>query len=220
MISVSGYAQFEHSGITIDGSVSYHELNDTTKWKSLVREADVVIRESDDSYYMAIISNTYTSVNVYVYDRPTKVKALHASYSLGDATYTKGEGGQWLVIEAVVDEESGKKVYEWKFRDPILRDASATKNIPEEMGAFYTENLWVSNTMPMGSYREMEFLISKQLVKEVDDFSLTYLKKNDQGKTGLFYFPEPIKSITGEVKFDKELQNGYLPDIPYFEFPD
>ena len=218
LIPFSGYSQFEYKGITVDGSVNHRELNDTTQWNTVVREPDVIIRESDTGFYIAIMSNTYTSVNLYIDQRPETIKVLHASYSLGIATYKKTYKGQWSVIDGVADEESGKKVYNWKFRDPIIRDVSATINLPTEMETFYTENQWISNTMPMGSYREVEFLLSKDLVSDFGKIFLTYLKKDLDDKTVLIYFPNTTKTIAGNEELDKELQSGYLLKISHFEF--
>lgn len=217
VIPFSGYTQFDHKGIKIDGSVSYQELNDTLQWKTVIRNPNIIIRESDSRFYLAVMSNTYTSVNLYLPQKGA-VKVPHVSYSLGDATYTKTNRGLMAVIDGILEEESGKQVYDWKFRDLIIRNDSAAIDLTKQMEIFYAVNRWVSHTMPMGSYREVEFILSKDLVFDSNQIYVTYLYKYSEGETRLSCYPNQVKSITGEANLDADFQNGYLPELKRFVF--
>ena len=215
--TISGQDQsFTHLGIKIDGSISFNELRDTTFWTTVSNNKSITIRESKYSHYIAVKSNIYTSVNLYL---PSKnlVRVMHVSYSLGDNLYFRN-GSIWNPSESA---------YHWKYRDPILRslenfseeitefyDSDSSRQI--EMSEYYKNNRWVANTMPAGSHREIEVIISKKLMPTINDLVLAYLMEVD-GKPVLQYFPASIDSITDDLSVDRKLQNGELPDITSFK---
>jgi len=217
-------AQFNFKGITIDGSIQWNEVFDTTYWKTLEETDDVLIRENETAFYVGIKSNTYTSVNAYL-KKDHHVQIMHCSYSLGNATFVKSNenNNKWVPLE---------EKYHWQFRDPILRDTSNknqlhreikdfynnTITIETEQSEFYKNNRWISHTMPMGSYREVEILIAKSLIGDIKKIVFSFLKKNEIGQPQIVFFPSSIKTLTGDPKLDRELQNGNLPLIERFHF--
>ncbi len=208
-------SQLDMTGITIDGSVRFQELNDTVYWKTVIQNEHLVVRESKTSYYVAVLSNVYTAVNLYSLN-DSLVRVFHVSYSLGDAQYKQVETQEWQASSAVKDPETGKMVYEWKFRDPILRPDATTIVIEKELSEFYENHLWVGSTMPMGSHREVEFLVSKKLLPNIEAMRISYLVRTKEGSRSMRYFPEKVGGITGSPEKDRELQNGYLPAIEMF----
>jgi len=217
-------AQFTFKGITIDGSVLWSEVFDTTHWITLEETDDILIRENETAFYVAIKSNTYTASNAYL-KKDHHVQIMHCSYSLGNATFVKSsdKNKPWTALE---------EKYYWQFRDPILRDTAKTNpfhieirelynntiTLKAEQAEFYKNNRWVSHTMPMGSYREVELLIAKSLTDDIKNLAFSYIKKDTAGQSRIQYYPSSIITITGDPQLDIELQNGNLPSINGFLF--
>lgn len=220
--SISGFSQQKLKGIEIDGTVNYFELSDTIHWKTVKNTSNVIIRESVDHFYVAVMSNVYSSVSLYL-NQEDIVQILHTSYSLGDSQYYSTKSNTWKSVD---------KQYRWKFRDPILRDTSQNTVISkeikefynkdisteEELNEFFKNNWWVASTMPMGSFRDVEILISKRLVEDVNDIQLSYIVKDQNQQLKIQYFPYNLKTLTGDAKADQNLHNGYLAEVKRFNF--
>lgn len=219
-INSNAYSQKIWNPININGSISYSEITDTAVWKTITLEDNIIVRENNEAYYLAMNSNIYTSMNLYL-KKKTTIQVLHISYSLGDSHYIF-KNDSWVAID---------EKYHWKFRDPVLRDTTGNDNLSkeirdyyinsidliEEQNEFYKNNLWIANTMTMGSYSEIEVIISKKLIDDIKNVYASYIYKNGY-KRSIHFFPKNIESITSNPNLDAKLQSGDLPEINQFTF--
>ena len=204
---IYAYSLVEAQGtVKIDGAISYTEISDTTKFKKLFSDEFTIIKESRGSYYIAIRTNSFTIGNVLIYDGKETVKVMHASFSLGDVDYKK-DGDKWQPAE---------KKFTWDYVDPMIRSTFADIDPQIELAAFYKKHKWVANTAPQGSYREMEFLISKKLLNADSKLIVAFTSTKDD-KRQASYWPSELKQFTQDTKLDARLLGGYLPRDIVFE---
>ncbi|MBX2815402.1 MAG: hypothetical protein KTR24_05385 [Saprospiraceae bacterium] len=229
-LNVSLHAQMTFKGICIDGSISFGELTDTLFWHTIVQTEDIVIRESQENFYVTIRTNLFSSVSAYL-QHDDAVDVLHVSFSLGDARYIKSADG-WICTNAEQSDEFDRPTFQWKLRDPLLRNSTDSNlaaevhefyeneiDLSSELYAFYRNNRWVSHTMPIGSMRETEILISKRLLPDIKRLFLTYFQNAPSGTSTLKTYPESLGSITGDAAVDRTLHSGYLPTTVHFDLP-
>jgi len=206
VVSFFTYNIWAQDNVKIDGSITLQEGSDTTYYKAIADDDFIIFKESKDNYYLGIRSNYFTIASVYIYDGQNTLKILHASYSLGTTEYKKTD--QWQPIE---------EYYEWDLRDPLISNEETMHTLEEQYEAFYKANLWVANTAPQGSYRDMEFLISKDLFNEDSKFAVAYKRKVD-GNVELKYWPTQVQQCTQSLDIDEKIFNGYLPEDVMFRF--
>ncbi len=199
-IALLSSALYAQSIVTIDGSISYKEISDTTEYRRVAGDSYVAIKENEENYYIAIRSNNFTIANVYLLDEPDTITILHASFSLGSTQYKKKQAWQ-------PTEES----FFWELRDPSVTEEEGEVNMVERYLAFYKKNGWVANTAPQGSYRDMEFLISKERLTENTRVIVAYKRVEDR-ESKLSYWPSSVKLWTQSAELDDKIYNGYLPD--------
>lgn len=205
----SSYCQdYSSAKIKMDGVVSYHELKDTTSFKIIKRTPQILIKESNESFYIGILSNDFLVTNIYI-KKKNGFQILHASGSLGSVYYTTKKGN-W---EAITDN------YHWAFVDPSLRDDPLTDDeVERELNYFYQNNQWVGTTFAIGSTRESEFVVSKSLAPSIEDIIISHYFRNTKGERIYKYYPENINQFTNSLSLDKELMNGYLPTLKNIHF--
>lgn len=193
--------------ILIDGSISYPELIDVLNFKNIESKKFILIRESETDYYIGIKSNTSTAVNLLIKSN-NYIRILHASFSLGDSFYLK-EKGEWKSVMP----------YHWGFQDRILDDSTSIKNrisLDTELLQFYKNKQWVANTIPMGSFNDMEFIVSKKLIPDLSNLIIQFKTKDIKGNKVLTFYPNTINTITNNINLDNKLLNGYLPRFKRF----
>ncbi len=198
LLTFGGQAQKLPEGYKIDGSISWLEDPDK-KMEEVARGENYLIKEYEDLYYIGIRTNTVTIGNIYYLD-DDKVVVMHASAALGAIGFLKSADGQWAP-------EAPKFV--WTHRDPAyISEDDQTDYIPFE--DYYRTFDWVANTITAGSSREMEFVVSKRIVKDPKDLRISFSKLNAEGKSEVVFVNGP--PLTKEPEVDTKIHNGYLPE--------
>ena len=183
---------------SIDGSVSIHEIRDTTYMREVSRSPLYVVKKSTDFTYIGIRSNNFTILNAYLVNNDS-LKILHASAALGQADYKRS--GQQLTTPT--------KNFEWIYRDPASWDEKHPNGV-DTIEEFYERFGWMANTWTMGSYREFEMVISNQHFDKNTQLVVSFGSLKEDAYGIRFYLNGEEISLTGTPANDKSLHDGYL----------
>ena len=179
----------------IDGSVSVFEhRDDPDEFITVLTTDHYVIKENDALYYIGIQSNTSTIANLYIMDKDN-IKVMHASAAVGEHNYVKSEN-IWT---------KDRQKWDWRHRDMNIWDKLHAQPL-QDMNAFYKEFGWFSSTISNGSYREWEFLVSKELLKDIKNLGMTFFVKQEDKK--MVNEPEWFDGVTADYEINVKLHMG------------
>ncbi|MBO6795449.1 MAG: hypothetical protein JJ895_16205 [Balneolaceae bacterium] len=182
---------------SIDGSITYAELADTTHMQKTMEHDHFVIKQNAAFTYIAIRSNSFTILNAYIID-PEFLKVFHASAALGEINYE--------VVEDAYQTES--EAFEWIYRDPTSWGDEIHPNGVTSITDFYKRFGWMSNTYSMGSYREYEMIIDNAHFGENSQLALSFSSTIEGDRAVRFYINNEPATITGDYDSDLQLHNG------------
>jgi len=198
------FGQWLPEGYELNGAISTMEYRDTAHFKPVYQDGNLLIKESKDAYYVAIQSNGMTIGNVY-YLGETQLKVMHVSAAAGETNY------DW------VDQQWKKDRQKWDWRH---RDTQYWKELHasplQDLKAFYQTFHWVGTTVSKGSYRELEFLLSKELVKDFERLRVSYLKRTTEGGK-LITGPGEDKGILTDEEMNMKIHMGDMPEVLEWE---
>ncbi len=191
----------------LDGAVSYLEELDTSLMELVYTDHRLMIKSGPDYYYLAVRSDTATILNAYIFS-PNKVKVMHASGALGETNFTK-EVNTWV---------KDRSRWDWRYRDTVIwgryhkKDYMHAQPI-QDFGDYYCTFKWVANTISFGSRREMEMVVSKDLVQDLSDLRVTYTIAGED-KVELVTGPAFAIGLTATDSINEIIHEGALPLLP------
>lgn len=177
------WAQLRPENINV--VISFAERRDTTGSKIHVTgNENVLIRSDKEFLYLGIHSATLASANV-ILNRGDEFIVIHISGCTGRGTYQRA-GDSLKVVEGIYDVD--KRPEKW---DVIGRYASAValkkeKTLPQqqtEMVTCLARWGYMASTLDMGSYRDVEVLLSKRVFRDYRLLVQNTVIENDQGKS-------------------------------------
>ena len=184
----------------IDGSISFLEYSDTLYLKKVFSSDHFTIKENDSLFYLAIQSNTSTIANAYIKTK-NKLQIMHASAALGEMIYE-------LKLNIWKKEQ---EFWEWRYRDLIYWKELHPRPLQDQL-KFFKVFGWFASSISKGSFREWEFIISKQLLKNIRDLGVTfYIKKNQ--KFELMNEPYWFYGLSNNSKLNRKIHMGELPKM-------
>ncbi|MEQ6166321.1 hypothetical protein AAOE16_03940 [Ekhidna sp. MALMAid0563] len=188
----------------IDGSISVREIVDTTLMKNVVKDRRFIIKKSEGFTYIGIKSNTSSILNAYLIDA-NKISVLHSSAALG----------QIDLVREDTTYRATKTEFDWIFRDPESWDEMHPDGV-DTIEKFYNRYGWMANTWNSGSYREVEMIIDNAHFTNNTRLIISYTSRED-GEYGIrFKEGKNDVSISGDPEVDKQLHNGYIPEMLEF----
>lgn len=192
---------------SLNGSVSLLETNDTVQMSIYYSDENLLIKEAQNAYYVGVRSNCKTILSAYIISDDT-IKIMHASASLGETNFVKNND-QWV---------KDRLKWDWRYRDTVVwgryhkKDFLHKQPIQDFNEYFQTFN-WVANTVSFGSNREMEFVISKNILKDISSLLITYQLQTEKGivvETG----PSSQIGLTSSDSLNALIHEGALPLLP------
>lgn len=192
-------AQWLPNGYELNGAVGTTELRDTIHFKKVYQDEHLLIKESKDAYYVGILSNSRTIGNVYYLDE-SQLKIMHVSAAAGETNYNLVDG-EW---------SKDRPKWDWRHRDTQYWDELHNKPL-QDLKTFYETFNWVGTTISKGSHRELEFLLSKELIRDFDRLRISFIKQTADGST-LVIGPGKDKKIVTDDDLNLKLHMGDLPD--------
>lgn len=204
-------AQFS---IKLDGNINeWIEWSDSSRLRSVVDEKNILISEDSLNYYIGIKSDVSTIGSIYLMVN-NKIQILHASWAIDNAIYES---------QTNINSTQLRKSFKFTFRHPLSRQPhvkTSGLSIEMELYDYYIKNGWAASMIPMGSSREVEFVISKKIAPKGTQLAVTYLGYSSNNlsfspEEGLQYFPKNCK-ITNSYAQDLELHRGRLSEKVQF----
>lgn len=156
-------SQSQIRGVAVDGRISYSERFDTSFSKATTgNDDDILIRKENNHYYFGIRNEVANSVNLILIKGDSCV-IIHISGSVGRAVYQQVSKDSFVVTKPILwvtrNPESwdmpGRMVYE-----RYLNKKVTDNDIINEMQANLSKNGYTASTIDMGSYRDIEAIIS------------------------------------------------------------
>lgn len=190
----------------LDGSISVSEKNDTLLYDLLYENEFLFIKESQEHFYIGLHSDTKTIINAY-YLGDDQVKVMHASASLGEINFNRNDSNEWV---------RDRDKWDWRYRDKDVWSSYHGEDYLHQdpildFETFYSTFGWVSNTVSFGSYRDMEMIISKEIVPNVQQLFISFDVSFDQDSTKVFSWPYPLREDSIEVL---RIHQGGIPLLP------
>ncbi|MEB3346416.1 hypothetical protein U6A24_13145 [Aquimarina gracilis] len=190
--------QFLPEGYKLDGAVSAFELTDSLAFKKIYKDDHLLIKENKEAYYVGIQSDLWTIANLY-YLGDKQFKIMHVSGAMGETNYNLTDKG-WI---------KDRDKWDWQFRDPMFWKEMHPEAI-QDQELFYKTFDWVGSVVSYGSFRELEFIISKKLATDFKKLRVTFQLKDGDGRK-LITGPGNEKEITPDPKLNLDLHMGELP---------
>lgn len=190
--------QWLPEGYELDGVVGMVEYQDTVHFRKVFQDEHLLIKESKDAYYVAIQSNALTIGNAYYLD-DAQLKIMHVSAAAGETNYNRVDG-EW---------SKDRPEWDWRHRDPHYW-GEMHENPLQDVKAYYDNFNWVGTTVAKGSYREMEFLLSKKLIRDYKRLRISFMKQTPDGAKLVIGPGENMKVVMNE-ELNLKLHMGELP---------
>lgn len=192
---------------SLDGAISLLETYDTIQMNLYYSDDNLIIKETKDLYYVGVRSNTKTILNAYKISKDS-IKIMHASASLGETNFLKI--GEYWVKDPLK--------WDWRYRDTVVWGRYHKQNYLHEhplqdFSEYYEVFNWVANTVSFGSNREMEFVISKNILPDISSLLVTYQIKTSNG-TRVITGPGLQSGITLSDSLNALIHEGALPLLP------
>ncbi len=202
-----GISEFLPSDYVLDGSVSHLEMMDTIQMTTYYEDENLVIREAKDRYYIGVRSNRKTILSAY-YLAPDQLKVMHASGALGETNFLRTDE-YWV---------KDRPKWDWRYRDTVIwgryhKEDYLHKDPIQDFETYYQTFGWVANTISFGSNREMELVISKDLVEDVTNFCVSYEFDTPAGVRTIIAPGRP-GGITQNDSLNALIHEGAIPLLP------
>lgn len=199
--------RFLPSDYSLDGSVSMLETYDSIQMKIYYSDENLIIKESKDSYYVGVKSNSKTILSAYKVSKDT-IKVMHASASLGETNFLN-IGDHWV---------KDRLKWDWRYRDTVVWGRYHKRNYLhqhpiQDFNEYFQTYNWVANTVSFGSNREMEFVISKKMLPDITSLLVTYQVSTSNG-IRVMAGPKPQSGITLSDSLNALIHEGALPLLP------
>lgn len=204
-LTQTGFAQLRPENI--NGIISFAERRDTTGSKiHSTGNENILIRSDRDFVYLGIHSTTLASANV-ILNRGDEFVIIHISGCTGRGTYQRVAGDSLKVVEGIYDVD--KRPEKW---DVIGRYASAValkkeKTLPQQQAEMLTcFERWgyMASTLDMGSYRDVEVLLSKRAFRDYGLLVQNTVTEHEQGKMVNKRSFHPATGITADAATAQE----------------
>jgi hypothetical protein len=191
-ISLSAQLRYEN----INGAISFHERMDTTQSRiHRTGNENILIRSDQDFIYLGVHSETLASVSI-VLNKGDEFIVFHLSGCAGRCTYTKGSDDSLRIKQAFYDvrEQPEKWDVVGQFANSIVfKKEKPIETVRTEMVACMNKFGYMGSMLDMGSYRDVEILLSKKVFK---DYSIviqnTEYLPNSRTQTKKLFYPEGI----------------------------
>ncbi|MEQ6168241.1 hypothetical protein AAOE16_13690 [Ekhidna sp. MALMAid0563] len=201
----------------LDGSISVFEKNDTIFYDLLYEGHFLLIKENQEHFYIGVHSDIKTIMNVY-HLGDDQIKIMHASASLGEINFDRNTSNEWV---------RDRDKWDWRYRDKQVwtnyhGEDYLHQDPIRDFETFYSTFGWVGSTVSFGSQREMEMVISKEKVHDLDQLVVSLDIRFDEDSTHVYSWPFLLTDDSLEVF---KIHQGGIPLLPkvlatdYFNIP-
>lgn len=193
-------------GITLDGSITYHERLDTTHSRPAVfADEDILFRKDSAYYYFGMHNGLIGSSNLVLWRNDT-CAVMHISGSVTRALYRVIQSDSVSVLKPILWITRNPEAWEFKgkmYYDLIAKTPRSDAEIQEELQTCLKQHGYAATTVDMGSLHNNEILLSRSRwrgAKILVQYRKRSLPTGTLQTSLAFYPPQPLLNARiGEV---------------------
>jgi hypothetical protein len=178
----------------------------------------VLIRSDKDFVYLGVHSDVLASVSV-ILNKGDEFIVIHASGCAGRGIYKRVKGDSLQIMQAFYDVRTNPEKWDvvGSFAHKVVfKKEKSSQQVRVEMSQCLGKWGYMTSLLDMGSYREVEFLISKKVFNDYHILvqNTEYVSREAPATQKVFY-PSPVTAQPAAIQKFLDGTTGTALSIPF-----